>query len=275
MKKILFQHTSGTIGDLFIVSHIMYNNFKRGFQVYAAIPKTLSGHVREILDAHNFIADIIETENISNIDKLASELQMHACYFLQTATFSRHIKFYPVQNWINLKDTKCTVVGDYIVVHVASSANYNRPVIPNFENYIEQIEQIRNKPVFIGTFQDEELFKKSYPDIYSKYNNQDECWRFGKDSLKETMANILQSNGVFTFSSWSSIFSALAKKPTFELWNSDQWPLYNQQVKYLLGSPVNLIQGPYNVNAAMPIFRQPFSYVKTLSEFFYMPPLHS
>lgn len=264
--RILIQGSGGTIGDVFLSSYPLYNYLlaNPSSKIYAAIPKNINDSIKDLYSRQKFLSGVIELESVQEdvFLKFCSEGSFIPALFLKSWQFYKNINSVPLCNWFDVPNEP-TIGENTIVVHVASSSNYNRPEIPNLNTYINLIMEAGYSPLFIGTKKDEDLFLKMYPSIPNLVKDEN-LWRFGKDSLLGTMSIINASSGIFSFSSWSSIYGALCGKPVLELWNSDQWLFYSSTVKYLLGSPINLLQNGYNSPINFNYFKHSFPYVRSL-----------
>jgi hypothetical protein len=152
---------------------------------------------------------------------------------------------------------------------VASSTNFERPAIPNLHLFIENVLNYPPyKPVFVGTAKDEVLFNSLYPGLRERFQIPDEHWRFGKDTLFQTMSNIKLFSGMITFSSWTAYVAALQGVPALEFWNLNQWMFFTALVRKNLGDPVHYIQDFY-LDGASPYMMKIFQYLKEMAKVFY------
>lgn len=261
--KFMIQGSGGTIGDIFLSSHPVFNHYRREpFEVHVAIPKTVDDSIRDIYRRHKFLSGIHELDDIrEGITPYCQENGFIPILFLHAwgSPFYTNVTFNSLDLWFDKPDEPTVTQNNTIIFHVSSSANFERPKIPFFEHYLNYVIQSGFFPVFIGTEKDEKSFVTNYPNIRSII--PDELWRFGKDTVQQTMSNISRSEGCIAFSSWSSIYAALCKKPVIEIWNFEQWLFYNNIVKYLIGSPIHMYQNsymtePYNVHETLAYARQ-------------------
>ena len=269
MKQILIQGSGGTIGDVFLSSHPLVNYLKEKekeekeeiIELYAAIPTNTPDSIKDMYSRQKLLTNVFEIESVHEDVFLpfCKTNNFTPCLFLKSWQFYKNIRYQELSSWFD-KPSEPTLSNDnIIIVHVTSSSNFNRPKIPHFNKYIQYIFDAGYTPVLIGTSKDEEYFTCTYPDIREKI--PEDMWRFGKDTLPQTMSNIDISKGVFTFSSWSSIYGALCKKPVLELWNDEQWLFYNNTIKYLIGSPITLFQNHYASCPQYNHFDQSFKYM--------------
>lgn len=264
--NILIQGSGGTIGDTFLSSHPLVNRQEREVKVFAAIPKKLNESIKDLYSRQKFLQGVFELESIQEDSFLefCRKEDFTPVLFLKSWDFYRRIKYCLLSTWFD-KPNDPTIPSNSIIVQVTSTNNFNRPRIPYLEKYIQYIFDAGYFPAIIGTKKDEEYFNKIYPSIKEKI--PEDFWRFGKDTLLQTMSNIDISQGVFAFSSWSSIYGALCRKPVLELWNNEQWLFYNQTVKYLLGNPYNLFQTLYSMEPQYNYFSSSFSNIRSIEPF--------
>ena len=265
MAKVLIQGSGGTIGDIFLSSHPAYNlHLNSNKDIYVAIPKNISLEIKEIYRRHKFFVDVIELETLeeSYFLKYCEDNSFEPCLFLKSWNLYKDISFKPLKKWFTPVGIPTIPYDNAIIVQVASSTNYERPPIPNLGVYIQDIIDAGYSPVLMGTSQDESYVLKVYGDL-KKYFPED-MWRFGKDTLLQSLSNVEISQGCFCFSSWSSIYSSLCEKTTLELWSQEQWLYYNNITKYLLGSPINLIQNLYNSEIPCNYFTELFTFNKDI-----------
>lgn len=265
---IAFQAPKFTFGDALMVCHVAYNNqINSGKKVVLCVPKEVEFPLRSIYLRQKKITielyDVLkEPENNEDFSKLCEKQNWEANFFFQTTKHYKNISFKHIDEWMDTSDFKKTIpFSNYIIVHVTSSKNFSRPPIENFSKHIENIVNAGYKPVMIGTKEDEITALKNYPGV-KNYFDQD-SWRFGCDSIFENMANIKHASGVFSFSSWSSIFACLSGVPTLEVWNWDQWQHFNHAVKLALGNPIHLFQISYKDPICHNYFLNSFSFAKS------------
>lgn len=264
MQGIAFQCPVSTIGDVFFTCHLAYgNHVEKNTKVYLYTPTDLRGDLKNIIDRTDFFERVNSGEGNLHEDLFVKDcIQRDLDPHLFTRTAQHYnIKHYPLQKWFNTSGLDKTVrLDNYIILHITSSNNYNRPKIDNLITHLNYIKESGNTPVIIGTHADEELTLKHYPFIKEYFN--DETWRFGKDTLEQSMGNILNAKGILSFSSWSSVFAALAGVPTLELWFWDQWLHFNTLAKTMLGNPIHLLQVSYKEPFLHNYYKNSFPYVK-------------
>jgi hypothetical protein len=269
--SILFQGSTGAIGDVFLSSHPMVLQQLQGRKIYVALDKATPESTKDLYRKITFLEGIVELDDFSkeNYLRYCQEKKFESCLYLIDIKFILHPAFFPLNRWFKYDFQPTLNPGNYVGFQVTSSTNFDRPAIPHLHLYVENILNFPPyKPVFIGTAKDGELFNKLYPGFREKYQIPDEHWRFGKDTLFQTMSNIKLFSGMVTFSSCSAYIAALQGVPTLEFWNLDQWMVYTALVRKNLGDPVHYVQDFY-LDGASPYLIRIFQYLKDISRTFY------
>ena len=247
MMPILYQGSGNTIGDLLFSSHVHYHQHTLGREIHAAIPKSLNPELKHLYAKHNYLKSVVEMDDISTIPFLSYCVQngYESSLHIIDMKFYSNIMFHPLHEWLPY-DHKPTIEPGAVGFHVSSSAHYNRPIIPHLETYLIHCWNNNIKTIFMGSTDDEKLFMRSYPWIcnYAGFIS-DECWRFGRDSILQTMANLKTLLGLVVFSSWTGPAATLQGTPTIELWNDGEWQFYSPLVAQMVGKPVHYIQVCY------------------------------
>lgn len=243
MSRVLGQGSTA-IGDLIMSSHVLYDLHTKGHEVSVAIPKETPAHNRELYSKHTYLKNVIEMDDISRVPFLSycATNGYEPVLHVEATNVYKHVTFHPLKQWFQ-HDTQSTVSGNKLVgFHVTSSTNFSRPSVPALWVYIEHIINSGHQPVFIGTEKDEALFHELYPGYREKYKVPDEYWRFGKDTVLQTLANVGTFTGMIVFSSWTTHAAVLQGVPTIELWSDVQWQVYNPVVYHMMGCPVHYCQ---------------------------------
>jgi hypothetical protein len=270
--SILFRQSGGPLGDLMFTSHYMYFQKIKGNKVLAAIPTNLNPEIRRLYDNLIFIDEVIELPFFLDDEKFlkyCKDNRYEPCRFLLDLKYLKNLKFYPLHLWFEY-DTEPTIdCSKAVGFQVTSSENYNRPKIPYLGIYVNIVENSGLKPIFFGTKKDEDLFINTYPEIYYKYSENDSSWRFGKDTLLQTIANIKNLYGHIVFSSGTSPIAAFQGVPVLELWNTDQWNFYSPLVHFMLGSPIHHIMQAYDSYPSVNLITSIFPRLKLLCKTLY------
>ena len=266
-SKLLFQGSEKAIGDLLLNAHSMYNQHLLGRSISVMIPKSVRSELKDLYFRCTFLQDVIEVEEASHeiyVD-FCSKNKYDTTLWLKDKDILKNIPFHPLNEWFEY-NTEPTISSGYVGFQVTSSAFYNRPVITHFKSYLNTLNNFNILPVFFGSKKDEELFEKNYPDV--KKTVSDERWRFGKDSLLQTLANLKILRGHYAFSSWTAYGAVLQGTPTIELWNDRQWQSYSSVVRTLLGSPIHYAQDSF-WGKPSPYPVEVFDYLKKYSDMIY------
>lgn len=261
--KIITQGSLNTFGDFFVSTHIMYNFHRQGHEVNVALHRNgIKESTLELYKRVGFFSSVflMGDEEWERFPEYCYERGYEPHKYLSSIPIEGGMRFYNLRHWFNLNGCEKAVDFDnYIIVQVASSSNYKRPKIPCLDKWVSQIEQAQMIPLFIGTKADEELFCSSYSEISEKYKGQ-ECWRFGKDSIWQSMGNVINAKAALVFSSWSSIIASLVGIYTIEMWSHEQVLTYGSVIKYYIGSPVSLIQIPFTYEPVYNYFNHPVKF---------------
>jgi hypothetical protein len=272
MKTICFRQSSGPIGDMFFTAHYMFHQKQLGNKVIAAIPTNLPQEVRDLYNHFNFMDEIIELPFFLDDDKFLSyclDKNYKPCRFLKEMEYLKGIKVHPLGMWF--KDTAIPRIDTRGCVgfQVASSAHYDRPIVPHLNSYVNLVVEAGLKPVFFGTQKDEGLFIKNYPDISARFFENIHAWRFGKDSLIQTIANLRNLYGHVVFSSGTSPIAVFQGVPVLELWTTDQSQYYSPLVHYMLGSPIHHLTQAFDSVPNKNLIKSIFPRLKQYSQYFY------
>jgi ADP-heptose:LPS heptosyltransferase len=264
-SKLLYQGSENAIGDLLLGAHSMYNQRLLGRTVSVMIPKGVRPELKDLYYRCTFLQEVIEVETPNIYIDFCSKNGYDSTFWLQDKNILKNIPFHPLNEWFKY-DTKPTISAGYVGFQVASSSFYDRPIITHFKSYLETLHTFNLNPVFFGAKKDEELFNKNYPDVKSTI--PDVCWRFGKDSLLQTLANLKTLRGHYAFSSWTAYGAVLQGTPTIELWNDHQWQAYSSVVRTLLGNPIHYSQDSF-WGSPSPYPVEVFDYLKKYSDNIY------
>jgi len=261
-SAIAFEAPRQTFGDALMMCHVAYNNLlKTGKPVVFLIPKGVPEQILGIYSRIKHLTMDYESyqEQISEgaFREVCQANNWQPHFFFTTKEHYKDIKLQLIDKWMDFSGVANCLSGDYVIVHISSSNNVPRPSIEKLERHLQFIKEAGYRPVIVGTKKDEETALKNYPFLQNHF--EEESWRFGKDSVIENMVQIRAAKGVVSFSSWSSIFGALAGVPTIEFWNWDQWQHFNTLVKMSLGNPVHLFQLPFDDNIRHNYYRNSFN----------------
>jgi hypothetical protein len=272
MNKILLQGSNNTIGDFFfsMTPTVNFIDIHPEYTIDVALRKDSKTdylyencrHVKNIIKL-----DSISDETIYNYGR--DNNYSLATLMLKNFPLLRDIRFHPLYTWFKTENLPApNIIKDkYTLVHVTSSANYDRPKVPHFNLFLEAINKSGSKPLFIGTEKDEELFKQLYPECLSYKNTN--LWRFGQDSVFQTIANISICDSALVFSSWSAYAAVLLGVSTMELWHINQHNLFNPLVKLTLGNPIHLLQDRYDIEPVHALFTECLPIMKHYSRLLY------
>ena len=208
MSNYLYQGSGGTIGDLFLFSHCIYH-LSLQHKISVAISKNLRTELKQLYIRHKFLDKIEELEDdvfcdVDKFKRFAVDKNYIAITYLHDFWFFKDVTFKHLNNWFDLQEKPNADFSNCIGIHIASSSNWDRPSIPFVKTWLRQIREANFKPYFLGTKKDEELLLQLYPEIKSWFTFEEEYWRFGKDSILQTIANISTVQGMLVFSSWSA-----------------------------------------------------------------------
>lgn len=249
MDTICFRQSGGPIGDMLFTAHYMYHQKQMGNLVLSAIPTNLKPEVRDLYRHFGFMDGVLELPFFLDDVKFlrfCNESEFKPCRFLIDLDYLKDIKFYPMHLWFSDRTQATIDTNGCIGFQVASCSHYDRPPVLYINNYLKLVEDAGLKPVFFGTLRDEELFRKYYSNIAKKYSSNDHAWRFGKDNILQTIANIKNLNGHIVFSSGTSPMAAFQGVPVLELWGSGQFQFYSPFVHYMMGNPIHHITQSYD-----------------------------
>jgi hypothetical protein len=274
VTKILCQGSNNTIGDFFFsavpLAHI------KSIEPDCVIDVILTKESKTdyLYEQCRFLNSIIKLDDAS--DKSVYEYGSKNAYtsvslLLKSSHLLKNIQFHALRTWFKTENLPPPNIpqGRYTLVHVTSSTNYSRPRIPFLSSFLSYITESGIQPLFIGTKQDEELFKQSYPDC-TYFNNLDpSLLRFGLDNVFQTMANIARCESALVFSSWSAYAAVLQGVPTIELWNYEQHNFFNPYVKLMLGNPVHLLQDRFDIAPSPFLFSQCLPLMKNYAQLVY------
>ena len=270
-KHILYQGSTGTFGDFFLSTHPMAHCFFDNVDsIWVALNKKTPDIVKDLYKNVTFLSGIIELDDITSnsFEEYCNLNHFEPCYFINTFQFNINNSFYPLKKWFQYKKDFTLVPDRYIGFQVASSSNYIRPAIPYLNIYLELIIKQGYKPVFMGSKQDESVFNRLYPGLKEKYNIEENLWRFGKDTLYQSLSNITLYYGMLTFSSWTAYAAVLQGIPCIELWSTEQWLIYTPRVRRFLGDPVHYCQD-YYIGFPTKHLIQVFTHLRSLASSFY------
>lgn len=269
MLPLIYQGSGGTIGDLLLSSHYMYNQHVLGREVSVVIRKNLRPELKDLYQRHNFLKSIIELDEISGEPYLqyCREKGYESSQYVVDVKHVIGATYHPMSEWMPYPDQPKIDGKDCIAVHVTSSANYNRPAVPALNKYLEIIRNSGKKPVFLGTDKDEKLFESLYPGV--KETVPAEHWRFGKDTILQTFSNLKVVAGAIIFSTGTAYAAALQGTPVLELWNTDQWLTYSSYVRQMLGNPIHYLQDCFWDTPLPHLVTEVFPYLKQMSGSFY------
>jgi hypothetical protein len=241
MKPVLYMGSGGTVGDLLLSSHYMYHQHVLGREVSVAIPKALRNELKDLYKKHTFLKSVVELEDFLKEPYLkycADNGFEHSLHF-EDVKFIREVEFHPLRQWFQYSE-KPNIEPGCIGIHVTSSTNYDRPKVTHLDIYLSHCWNCGYKVAFLGTQKDEELFNSLYPDVKAKV--PENLWRFGKDSLLQTMANLGDMIGLIVFSSWTSYAALLQGVPVIEMFSMHQWQIFSTLINQMMGRPVHYSQ---------------------------------
>jgi hypothetical protein len=263
----LYQGSGGTIGDLLLSSHSV-RHLAYFHKISVAIPQSLRQELKDLYTRHKFLTNIEELDDATFFDSTKFKLyaaNKNYCpiVYLKDIWFLKDITFCNLNEWFDLQEKPTIDFSKCIGTHICSSSNWNRPTIPHVKLWLQRIQASNFKPYFFGTKKDEELLMSLYPEIKSWFTFEEDYWRFGKDSILQTMANISGMHGLIVFSSWSAYAAILQGVPVVELWNERQWQFYSPLVNRMLGGPVHYVAASYKEEPNPYLFTEIFAGLKS------------
>jgi hypothetical protein len=262
----LYQGSGGTIGDLLLSSHTSYH-LSLNNKISVAIPKSLRQELKDLYIKHTFLKgiEILDDNIFFDADKFRNHAAANnatALIYLKDIRFLNDVTFHHLSKWFDLQEKPNLDFSRCIGLQIASSSNWNRPSIPHVKLWLQKMQASNYKPCFLGTKKDEELLLRLYPEIKSWFVFEEDYWRFGKDSILQTMINISAMEGMIVFSSWSAYAAALQGVPVVELWNEKQWQFYSPVVNRMLGGPVHYVAASYKEEPSPYLFTEIFAGLK-------------
>jgi len=273
---ILFRQSGGPIGDMLFTAHYMFHQKLLGNTVLAAIPTTLNPEIKKLYENLTFIDGIIELDFFLDDEKFlfyCSEMGYLPCRFLLDTQYLRGLNFQAFNNgtncWFMNPVAPSIDTRNAIGFQVSIANHYDRPVVSNLNAYIDLVIEAGLEPVFFGTKKDECLFINSYPALAALYSDSDFSWRFGKDGILQTMANIRNLRGHIVFSSGTSPMAVFQGVPVLELWTKDQWQFFSPMIHYMMGSPIHHITQSYEESPSPHLIKGIFPRLKMLSQNLY------
>lgn len=226
---------------------MFHQKISAGAEVEVALPKDLPPEIFDLYRHHRFLDGIHILESIADQDILSYSISRgfsEVSFFLKTAFHWRGIGFYKLSEWFH-NPCEPQIEPGGIGIHWGSSAHWSRPAIPHWRIYLDLIRSSGRRPVFLGGASDEEQMISKYPGIRD-YCSGEEDWRFGRDPILQTMANIGELDGMISFSSWTAYAAVLQGVPALELWDRTQWLVYTSVTRVMLGNPAHYLQDAYD-----------------------------
>ncbi len=272
MNKILLQGSNNTIGDFFFSMHPVESFIAKnpGYTIDVAV--RADSKTNYLYESCKHVDNIIKLDDISDSSIYAyGKENGYALSVLMLKCFPllRDTSFRPLKTWFKMENLPQPNIREdkYTLIHVTSSSNYDRPKVPYFDKFLEIIGKAGSKPLFIGTEKDETLFKSLYPSCSDYVGTY--LWRFGKDSVLQTMSNISICDSALVFSSWSAYAATLLGVPTMELWGLNQHNMFNPLVKLMLGNPIHLLQDRYDIDPIYALYTECTPTLKYYSKLLY------
>jgi ADP-heptose:LPS heptosyltransferase len=274
MNKILCQGSNNTIGDFFFTAAPLAHLKSLDPDYIIDVALCPSSKTDYLYQPCKFLNTIVKLEDISDesiVDYATKNGYTAVSLFLKNFLMLKNIQFHALKTWYKTEILPAPNIppGRYTLVHVTSSANYARPRIPHLSLYLSYITESGIQPLFIGTSQDEELFKQLYPDCVYFTSLSPKLCRFGKDSVFQTISNISMCESALVFSSWSAYAAVLQGVPTLELWTEQQHNLYNPVVRLMLGNPIHLVQNRYDIQPIHVLFSECLPAMKNYAKILY------
>jgi hypothetical protein len=243
LLPILYQGSGGTIGDTFVSSIQMYNQHIQGRRIYAALPKSLPPTIKKLYEYHTFIDGIIYMDDINEpylLDK-AQELDMAPCIYLKSTQFMRDIKFFKLSDWFKNPVEPNFDSHNCIGIQIVSSSAIQRPPITQWDILARMIKESGKQPYFHGSVADEAKAIERYPNA-KELCGDEKYWRFGKDDVLQTIANLKDCYCAVGIGSWSVHLAVMQGVPALDFWPTDSWQFFSPVIRHLVGNPIHYIQ---------------------------------
>jgi len=258
----MYRGSAGTIGDMFFTSHYMYHHSLRR-KIFVVLPSGLNPSILELYNPEHqhWIDRIIFMPDHSFQDdtkylELCAENDCEPNRYMIDIGILKDATFHPLSEWFRYNEEPTFKMDKCIGLQIMSSGNWHRPRIPHIGSYLNLIWQAGYHIVLIGGQSDADNLLREYPEAMEWIEGDQNRWRFGKDTILQTMANVRELDGMVVFSSWTAYAAVFQGVPTIELWARDQWQFFTRLVDRMLGSPVHYIQDAFDVEPTPYLFSQ-------------------
>jgi hypothetical protein len=252
LKPIMYRGSSGTIGDMFFTSHYMYHQSLRR-KVIVVLPAELNPYILSLYSPEHqpWIDHIVfmpahDFQDDRKYLKLCEDNDCESNRYMLDLGILKDVTFHPLSEWFHYSDEPTFDSKGYIGLQIMSSGNWVRPRIPHIDTYIGLIKGAGYRIALMGGAGDKDNFMKEYPQAGEWVKGDIYAWRFGRDSVLQTMANIKGMVGVLAFSSWTAYVAVLQGVPAMELWARDQWQFFSVLAYRMLGSPIHYLQDAFD-----------------------------
>lgn len=241
--------------------------FKR--EVHAAIPKSLSPAIRELYGCHKFLDGIVEMEGFGRGTFLeAAEVRgMEPVLFLDDFGFCRNVHFHKLGEWFHNPKGSTFDASGCVGIHAMTTKWRERAPVLHWSSYMKLIKEAGLSPYFHGTMEDGKRMELVYPD--AKGLCPEEHWRFGKDGILETIANLGKCAFVIGVGTWSAPVAALQGVPALDLFDAEPWQFFSPLVRQMIGNPVHYLQDSVAGVPPSELFRQAMPRMRELARNLY------
>jgi len=187
---------------------------------------------------------------------------MDSYIYLKSIEYIRDIKFYKLNEWFQnpIKPTFDTT--NCIGIQLTSTTwQRQRPPIVHWNMFSEIIKNSKLQPFFHGSILDGEKILSIYPNA-KELCKDEKYWRFGKDDILQTIANLQNCFAAISIGSWSAHPAVLQGVPTLDLWPPESWQFFSPMVRHLIGNPIHYLQdsilaipSPFLLTECLPYLR--------------------
>jgi len=194
---------------------------------------------------------------------------MDPCLYLKSIEYMRDIKFYRLDKWFKNQIEPTFDTTNCIGIQLISSTwSRERPPITHWNTYSEMIKSSKLQPFFHGSAADGEKVLSVYPNI-KELCMEEKYWRFGKDDILQTIANLRNCFMAIGIGSWSVHPAILQGVPSLDLWPPESWQFFSPMVKHLIGNPIHYIQDSISAVPSPLLFTQCMPHLRSLANELY------
>jgi len=270
-RPIIFQGSGGSVGDIFLSSAPLYQFKKKtGTPIEIAISKSLKPELKLIYKNHKFIDKIHEVDSVEEASFIAycTENNSHAGLYLKTLRHYKYHEFTYLDEWLHV-DEEPTIDTTKCIAIQWSSSSWERPQIEWGVDFIKNILSSGLFPLFIGGNQTEkDLFIRHYPETLN-LGIPEQYWRFGTDTILQTIANLRNCYAVTSIMSWAVVVGSLLGVPALDLWDLRGYHINSPFVRQNLGNPLHYLQDLYTTRPHYLLIDKIFPYLRESSKEIY------